>query len=142
MRSAWPFTNWKWRCNACLCINSIYDWTRHDCFEFSRNMSAVLSCHNFADWFEVADIDVPTIRLRKGDASGSIRKLFSVKSITWHRKEFVDWFDAFVLFVIQDEEVNELTSEVNGPWMKRWEIVHHNRHTESMVDGTTSWHKA
>ena len=71
-----PFTDWKWRCNVCLCINSIYDWTRHDCFEFSRNMSAVLSCHNFTDWFEVADIDVPTIRLRKGDAAESIRKFF------------------------------------------------------------------
>jgi len=27
-----------------------------------------------------------------------------------------------------------------GPWMKRWDIVHHNRHTESLKTEGSSWH--
>nr|CAB3264842.1 phytanoyl-CoA dioxygenase-like [Phallusia mammillata] len=41
-----------------------------------------------------------------------------------------------------DEDNDDLTPEIGGPWMKRWEIVHHNRHTESLQGNTTSWHKA
>ena len=29
---------------------------------------------------------------------------------------------------------------IHGPWMKRWEITHPNKHTESMKTGGSSWH--
>ncbi|XP_078484605.1 uncharacterized protein LOC100178123 [Ciona intestinalis] len=44
-----------------------------------------------------------------------------------------------------DEDDTDLHPEIAGPWMKRWDIVHHNRHTELLnhhKDTYTSWHKA
>ena len=37
--------------------------------------------------------------------------------------------------------LEDFDTTIHGPWMKRWDIVHHNRHTESMKqnDGS-SWH--
>ena len=29
---------------------------------------------------------------------------------------------------------------IHGPWMKRWDIVHHNKHTEALESGGISWH--
>ncbi|XP_078491713.1 uncharacterized protein LOC144742356 [Ciona intestinalis] len=42
------------------------------------------------------------------------------------------------------EDNDDFTTEVAGPWMKRWDIVHHNRHTEmlNMKGNSTGWHKA
>ena len=34
---------------------------------------------------------------------------------------------------------DEFDTTIHGPWMKRWEIVHHNRHTQGLKDGS-SWH--
>ena len=31
-------------------------------------------------------------------------------------------------------------TSIHGPWMKRWNIVHHNKHTNSMLTGGSSWH--
>lgn len=31
---------------------------------------------------------------------------------------------------------DEFDTTLHGPWMKRWEIVHHNRHTASMLKST------
>lgn len=31
---------------------------------------------------------------------------------------------------------DEFDTTIHGPWMKRWEIVHHNRHTASMLSHT------
>ena len=30
-------------------------------------------------------------------------------------------------------EDDEFDTTIHGPWMKRWEIVHHNRHTASLL---------
>ena len=37
-------------------------------------------------------------------------------------------------------ESNPFDTRIYGPWMKRWEITHHNRHTESLTTGGSSWH--
>ena len=31
---------------------------------------------------------------------------------------------------------DEFDTTIHGPWMKRWEIVHHNRHSASMLTST------
>lgn len=44
-----------------------------------------------------------------------------------------------------DEDNDDLVPEICGPWMKRWEVVHHNRHTERFDKtdgGETNYHKA
>ena len=33
-------------------------------------------------------------------------------------------------------DADEFDTTLHGPWMKRWEIVHHNRHTASMLAST------
>ena len=40
---------------------------------------------------------------------------------------------------LPDEEFN---TTFHGPWMERWEITHHNRHTEAMLKnkGGLSYH--
>ena len=48
---------------------------------------------------------------------------------------------------VQAEEVGYAESEedfdttIHGPWMRRWEITHHNRHTAALM-GSGSFHKA
>ena len=45
---------------------------------------------------------------------------------------------------LQNESINyesdPFDTRIYGPWMKRWEITHHNRHTESLTTGGSSWH--
>ena len=46
---------------------------------------------------------------------------------------------------LQAEEVSYTESEefdttIHGPWMKRWEITHHNKHTAAFNEGGSSWH--
>lgn len=36
---------------------------------------------------------------------------------------------------------DEFDTTLHGPWMKRWEIVHHNRHTASMLNSTGDSYK-
>ena len=45
--------------------------------------------------------------------------------------------DAF--YMLQVEE--EFDTTIPGPWMKKWELVHHNRHTRALEkqNGET-WH--
>ena len=31
-------------------------------------------------------------------------------------------------------KVNEFDTTLHGPWMRRWEIVHHNQHTKAFID--------
>ena len=36
---------------------------------------------------------------------------------------------------------DEFDTSIHGPWMKRWSITHHNKHTQSMEDNKgSSWH--
>lgn len=55
------------------------------------------------------------------------------------------WFYSQLnLFWIQ-EEIDEFDTTIQGPWMKKWEIVHVNRHVErhrEMEDNPESWTKA
>ncbi len=37
--------------------------------------------------------------------------------------------------VIPDDEFD---TNIHGPWMRRWDIVHHNRHTAALT-GDSSW---
>ncbi|XP_078484500.1 uncharacterized protein LOC144744222 [Ciona intestinalis] len=44
-----------------------------------------------------------------------------------------------------EEDDSAFNPEITGPWMKRWDIVHHNRHTENFnrhKDILSSWNKA
>ena len=39
----------------------------------------------------------------------------------------------------------EFDTTLHGPWMKRWEITHHNRHTQAMLNDNKeglSYHSA
>jgi hypothetical protein len=38
------------------------------------------------------------------------------------------------------DAINEFDTTIHGPWMERWVITHHNKHTESMKGGGSSWH--
>ena len=42
---------------------------------------------------------------------------------------------------LSDEEFD---TTLHGPWMERWEITHHNRHTQAMLNnkGRLSYHSA
>ena len=35
------------------------------------------------------------------------------------------------------QQVDEFDTTLAGPWMNRWDIVHHNRHTASVTDTAT-----
>ena len=44
-------------------------------------------------------------------------------------------------FLEPSEIVFDFEPIIVGPWMKRWEITHHNKHTRALQDGgTLSWH--
>ncbi|XP_013416111.1 uncharacterized protein LOC106177776 [Lingula anatina] len=56
----------------------------------------------------------------------------------------VDW-DAFTKVdrtasqeKILGKDVDEFDSTLSGPWMKKWEIVHHNKHTDAYFAGADS----
>lgn len=60
----------------------------------------------------------------------------------------IDWdsFDAVNRHEKQSESMNAKNEDffdttIPGPWMKKWELVHHNRHTKALLehDGS-SWH--
>ena len=40
---------------------------------------------------------------------------------------------------IATESVDEFDTNIHGPWMTRWDIVHHNKHTDTLAEGS-SWH--
>ena len=33
---------------------------------------------------------------------------------------------------------DEFDTNIHGPWMTRWDIVHHNKHTKTLADGSSS----
>ena len=37
------------------------------------------------------------------------------------------------------DDDDELDTTIAGPWMKRWDLVHHNRHTANLGDGLHGW---
>ena len=37
-------------------------------------------------------------------------------------------------------ESDPFDTSIHGPWMNRWEITHHNKHTKSLLTGGSSWH--
>lgn len=41
-----------------------------------------------------------------------------------------------------DEQGEDLEPVIAGPWMHRWDIVHHNQHTALLEKEGTEWHKA
>ncbi|XP_077969132.1 phytanoyl-CoA dioxygenase domain-containing protein 1 homolog isoform X1 [Styela clava] len=55
----------------------------------------------------------------------------------------INWenMDAPAAYKWQPDEAEEdkLSPTVIGPWMHRWEIVHHNRHTKPVNDYRTKW---
>ena len=59
-----------------------------------------------------------------------------VTGIRTRIKMFIEYF------MRQDEKYDDLVPEISGPWMRRWEIVHHNKHTASLVENECNWHKA
>ena len=34
---------------------------------------------------------------------------------------------------------DEFDTNIHGPWMNRWDIVHHNRHTQTLIREKASW---
>ena len=60
----------------------------------------------------------------------------------------IDWEEFATLDrqILQAEEMGHLSEDqfdttIHGPWMRRWKIVHHNKHTESLkTAGGSSWH--
>ena len=40
---------------------------------------------------------------------------------------------------ITSSPTEEFSTNIYGPWMTRWDIVHHNKHTKSLKEGS-SWH--
>ena len=40
---------------------------------------------------------------------------------------------------VTDLSEDEFDTNVHGPWMNRWQIVHHNKHTQNLKEGS-SWH--
>eukprot|EP00058_Branchiostoma_floridae_P017594 XP_002603083.1 hypothetical protein BRAFLDRAFT_63284 [Branchiostoma floridae] len=45
----------------------------------------------------------------------------------------------------QEHNEDEFDPTIQGPWMLRWKIVHHNRHTKGIEEGhdkMSTWHKA
>ena len=37
-------------------------------------------------------------------------------------------------------EKEEFDTTIHGPWMKRWKITHHNKHTDALTTDGSSWH--
>ncbi|XP_072048101.1 uncharacterized protein [Amphiura filiformis] len=54
------------------------------------------------------------------------REQMKESETSWHTKE-----DDF-----------EFNTTISGPWMSRWELVHHNRHTAELKKSAESWTKA
>ena len=59
----------------------------------------------------------------------------------------IDWenFATLDRQILQAEEMGQVSEEefdttIHGPWMKRWKIVHHNKHTEALKTMGSSWH--
>jgi len=40
------------------------------------------------------------------------------------------------------EEHSDMQPSIAGPWMKRWDIVHHNQHTQLLDQEGLAFHKA
>ncbi|XP_006814546.1 uncharacterized protein LOC100368117 [Saccoglossus kowalevskii] len=42
------------------------------------------------------------------------------------------------------EDTDEFDTTIPGPWMTRWGVTHHNRHTAKLLEspGATTWHKS
>ncbi|XP_064606094.1 phytanoyl-CoA dioxygenase domain-containing protein 1-like [Liolophura sinensis] len=58
----------------------------------------------------------------------------------------IDWdtFNEIDRTTLQEQYVNaimedEFDTTLHGPWMKQWEIVHHNRHTAAVRDDPAFW---
>ena len=43
-------------------------------------------------------------------------------------------------YCLFQHEIDEFDTTISGPWMKKWEIVHINRHVESLEDEKLTWH--
>ena len=58
----------------------------------------------------------------------------------------IDWegfatLDRTKLQMESEDSIDDpFDTTIHGPWMKRWEITHPNRHTESMKAAGSSWH--
>ncbi|KAK7488659.1 hypothetical protein BaRGS_00020112 [Batillaria attramentaria] len=39
------------------------------------------------------------------------------------------------------EDAGQFDTTIQGPWMKKWEMVHQNRHTATLSDEKLTWHK-
>ena len=41
----------------------------------------------------------------------------------------------------QEADDPKFDTTIQGPWMRKWEMVHMNRHTDALTDDKLSWHK-
>ncbi|XP_076450424.1 1-deoxypentalenic acid 11-beta-hydroxylase-like [Babylonia areolata] len=41
-----------------------------------------------------------------------------------------------------EEDQDQFETTIQGPWMKKWEMVHTNRHTDKLDEGKLTWHKS
>lgn len=65
--------------------------------------------------------------------------------IDWESFDAVNRHDKQTAAMTGKDEIDEFDTTIQGPWMKKWEIVHVNRHVErhrEMEDNPESWTKA
>lgn len=50
-------------------------------------------------------------------------------------------YDPFYNWLLQNAEEKDFDTTIQGPWMKKWDLVNHNTHTAKMEDDVKStWH--
>lgn len=72
-------------------------------------------------------------------------KAWAADSRTEKQSEAVDGPARVAVAEAQKESGDEFDTTIAGPWMNRWRIVHHNRHTAQLDPqhkGVKGWHKA
>ncbi|XP_005105567.1 uncharacterized protein LOC101849867 isoform X4 [Aplysia californica] len=66
-----------------------------------------------------------------------------IKEIDWNSFNSVDRHTKADEELKGKEDEDEFDTTIVGPWMKKWEMTHTNRHTARLTDETlASWHKA
>ncbi|XP_076463677.1 phytanoyl-CoA dioxygenase domain-containing protein 1-like [Babylonia areolata] len=65
--------------------------------------------------------------------------------IDWDCFDSVDRHNMALKAVAKDcaeEENPEFDTTIQGPWMRKWELVHMNRHTDALEEDKLTWHKS
>lgn len=64
-------------------------------------------------------------------------------AIMTYKLSFIIWikYDPFYNWLLQNAEDKDFDTTIQGPWMKKWDLVNHNTHTAKMDDDVKStWH--